>query len=98
MSDELIKELKLKVEEFFANATDNDIKKALKEAGYESYTNMDPYALNIHKPVFPYNYSDNYSFTYSFDSSYKWEFNYFVSFDCQCIGLDSDDTPYKKAA
>lgn len=48
MNKDWFEELKLKADAFLKEASDEEIKKALKEANYELHTGQDPSDLNIH--------------------------------------------------
>ena len=98
MSDVFIEELKTKVDQFFAKATDKDIKKALKDAGYKRYTGVDPDTLDLRKPISTYSSADSYWFSYNAESKYTKISNYVMFFDCNIVDMNSYDTPYKKAA
>ncbi len=98
MKDIQIEELKAKVDAFFAKATDKDIKKALKDAGYKTHTGVDPDKLVLRKPVCTYRFADSYWFNYSMETKYLEKSNYIMCFDCDVFDMNSYDAPYKNAA
>ena len=51
MSEKWFEELKTTVNDFFNTASDSDLKNALKKAGYERYTGVNPDSLAIKKPL-----------------------------------------------
>jgi len=49
--DNWIRDLNKKILEFFMSATPEEIRNALREAGYEEYTGINPDTLELHRPT-----------------------------------------------
>lgn len=99
MSNSLLIEIKAVMDKFFSEATDDDIKAALKEANYEAYTGIDPYSLTLRNRSCEYYFADNFSFTYSLEIPFAVKTDYVLCFDCsprQVFSADNFD--YASAA